>query len=245
MMPQSTTKKPRHQAVMFDDEQAADLALLGPANPPVPASSLDAAGNPPPGTNPDPSQPDNGAADSAAKTHREILDAPTRDQAGPNSDQPHRAPPPVGERDEPIPGRPPLPQALDGELLPPSDPSLEYEQRIRILEAWKYPGQMKGAPDWVDRNWIGYADLDPLRGIEAGPCLRVPLASGIVAVARIGDYVCKQLVRLSDDDEDVRIEVWPHEQFEKFFYKSVNAGTKTMSSQLHQHVTLGDAPHAA
>lgn len=96
--------------------------------------------------------------------------------------------------------------------------SVRYEGRIQVLDAFRYPGVLKDAPDWVDRNWIAFADHDDVRNIPAGPCLRVPLPSGVTAVCRVGDYVVQQEVRVAlDTPGDVRIEVWPAEQFQKNF----------------------------
>lgn len=95
---------------------------------------------------------------------------------------------------------------------------IRYEGRIRILEAFQYTGRLDAAPDWVDRNWIGYADHDDLRGIPPGPCLRVPLPSGNAAVVRPGDYVVQQEVVLAQGmPTDVRVEVWARGDFEKNF----------------------------
>lgn len=122
--------------------------------------------------------------------------------------------------------KPPL--VLDGELLPPGGHSppagggnVRYESRIRVLEAFQYRGTMKDAPDWVDRNWAGYGDWDPLRNIPAGPALRVPDrhgGDGAVVLARPGDYVVRQEIVLAHGiPPDVAIEVWAKETFEKTF----------------------------
>lgn len=93
-----------------------------------------------------------------------------------------------------------------------------YESRIQILDAYQYRGIVTDAPDWVDRNWIAYGDPDDLRGIPAGPCLRVPLTSGLFVLCRVGDYVCQQEVRVAPDvPGDVRVEVWAKEAFQKNF----------------------------
>lgn len=121
-----------------------------------------------------------------------------------------------------------LPEAVQrevGTITPPNDAftrpgagSVRYEGRIQILDAFQYPGVLANAPDWVDRNWIAFGDHDDLRGIPAGPCLRVPLTSGATAICRVGDYVCQQEVRMAPDTRgEVRIEVWPKEQFQKNF----------------------------
>jgi hypothetical protein len=103
---------------------------------------------------------------------------------------------------------------LDGEL---SAPRPVYRQRIRVLEAFQYRGQLRDAPAWVDRNWAAWAEMDPLRNIDAGPAVRVPLPGGMNAMARVGDYIVQQEVQVTDRLTDVRVEVWPQEQFEKFF----------------------------
>jgi hypothetical protein len=103
----------------------------------------------------------------------------------------------------------------------PAAARLTYENRIFIVDAWQYPGSLRDAPPWVDRNWAGYAaDYDPLRQLEPGPCLRVPLLGGVVAIVRIGDYVVTQEVKFSDGLSDLRLEVWEQQQFEKFFMAS-------------------------
>ncbi len=106
---------------------------------------------------------------------------------------------------------------LVGEIMPRS---ARYEARITILDAFHYPGSLRDAPEWVDRNWVGYGDDDALRGIVAGPCLRVPKHNihEDVVLARVGDYVTRQEVRLAPGiPGDIRVEVWAKEQFEKMF----------------------------
>jgi hypothetical protein len=118
------------------------------------------------------------------------------------------------------------PTVLDGEILS-RDTDLQtdlagarYEGRIRILEAYQYPGAVHHAPGWIDRNWVAFADWDPVRNIEAGPALRVPTARGDTALARLGDYVVKQEVILAVGiPADVQIDVWPKDQFEKYFIR--------------------------
>jgi len=105
-----------------------------------------------------------------------------------------------------------------GELVPPGPLGVHhYEARITIVDAWQYPGNLVKAPEWIDRNWAAYADHDPVREIEPGPALRVPLPSGVNAMVRIGDYVARQEVRVTKELSDIRLEVWPAEQFEKLF----------------------------
>lgn len=110
---------------------------------------------------------------------------------------------------------------LDGEILGPdlSTRAVRYEQRIQVLDAFQYPGHLSDAPDWVDRNWAAYGDWDPVRNIEAGPALRVPLENGYAALARPGDYVVFQQIKLDARRSDQRVEVWPKESFEKIFLR--------------------------
>jgi hypothetical protein len=110
--------------------------------------------------------------------------------------------------------------------ITPSDADItraevRYESRIQIVDAWQYPGRLSPTtPGWIDRNWVGYADDDPIRGIAAGPCLRVPSSHdpSEVVLARIGDYVCRQQVLTDDGGPPViRTEVWAAEQFQRLF----------------------------
>jgi hypothetical protein len=66
-----------------------------------------------------------------------------------------------------VPHSPSPPTSLPGYIAPTDNVS--YESRIRILEAFRYPGSFRNAPDWIDRNWLGHGDWDPLRQIEPGP----------------------------------------------------------------------------
>jgi hypothetical protein len=111
---------------------------------------------------------------------------------------------------------------LEGELS--RGTGLRYESRIEILDAFQYPGNVATAPVWVDRNWIGFADPDDLRGMPASPCLRVPTFRGDIVVCRPGDYVCRQSVKLIEGQQEIRLEVWPREQFERLF---LPAGSKS------------------
>lgn len=107
---------------------------------------------------------------------------------------------------------------IDGEILPRQ---LKFTSRIEIVDAHQYTGQLASAPEWIDRNWIGYADTpDLVRGIEPGPCLRVPTYRGDTVVARVGDYVVRQTMRSTKADEsgeELRLEVWGREDFERLF----------------------------
>jgi hypothetical protein len=116
-------------------------------------------------------------------------------------------------------------KVLEGVIeSPPAAGHVRYESRITIVDAFQYPGSFAGAPDWIDRNWLGFADDDPLRGIPAGPCLRVPSPAdpNEVVLARVGDYVARQSVLLAEGQmPELRIEVWSREQFQKLFIPTV------------------------
>jgi hypothetical protein len=105
------------------------------------------------------------------------------------------------------------------EIIPPNAHSVRYEARISIVDAYQYPGNLKDAPGWVDRNWAAYADnFDPLRQLEPGPALRVPTYRGDTVLCRVGDYVARQEVKLTADQPgEIKIEVWEKEQFQRIF----------------------------
>jgi hypothetical protein len=94
-----------------------------------------------------------------------------------------------------------------------------YQSRIRIVEAWRYPGSFKDAPEFIDRNWAAYAGYDDERKIEAGPCLRLPANTPTgEKLARRGDYVVRQEIQLASNlPGDIEVDVWPAEQFERLF----------------------------
>ncbi len=113
---------------------------------------------------------------------------------------------------------------LDGEIIAASRPggARRYESRIRILDAWQYRGSVATAPAYVDRNWIGYAgERDPVRQIDPGPCLRVPLtpdpSERVVTICRVGDYVVHEEIVGDDGRLSEKIEVWEQGQFQKLF----------------------------
>lgn len=95
-----------------------------------------------------------------------------------------------------------------------------YEHRIRVLEAFHYPGVITGAPDWVDRNWLAYGDYDEKRKLPAGPALNVPTPrhpTGF-ALCRKGDYIVRQEIILAPGiPPAVQIEVWEKDDFERLF----------------------------
>lgn len=113
--------------------------------------------------------------------------------------------------------------SLDGEVIPPEKPTPgkpRYEQRIRIVEAWQFVEGVARAPAWVDKNWAAWGDDDPLRGIPAGPSIRVPGPGGTM-ICRHGDYIARQMMTLLPGlPPEERIEVWPRESFERFFIRT-------------------------
>jgi hypothetical protein len=113
---------------------------------------------------------------------------------------------------------------IEGEIIAASRPggAVRYESRIRILDAWQYRGAVHTAPDYVDRNWIGYAsDYDAIRQIDPGPCLRVPLTSDpserVVTICRLGDYVVHEEIVGDDGRLSEKVEVWEKGQFQRLF----------------------------
>lgn len=102
-----------------------------------------------------------------------------------------------------------------------SPADIKFVSRIRITEAYQYnPMTLKDAPIWVDRNWVGYhGQHDSVRNLEPGPCLRVPDPTNdeTVIVARVGDYVVMQDVKIDEGSSIVEIEVWQKDQFERLF----------------------------
>jgi hypothetical protein len=99
-------------------------------------------------------------------------------------------------------------------------PVHRYEQRIRVIEAYRFDGNVRVAPGWIDRNWIAYADPVYEGGAllkPGGAALNVPTSKGRDEVARIGDYVVKQEVTLVAGVVDEQLEVWPAHEFERVF----------------------------
>ena len=108
---------------------------------------------------------------------------------------------------------------------PPPPPTVTYRSRIAVVEAWRYPGQLAQAPDFIDRAWTAWAEAD-LYGRSAGPALRVPVTRSLsgpvpadgAKLCRIGDYVVRQMVTLVDGLEpEEALDVWPKEDFERLF----------------------------
>jgi hypothetical protein len=97
--------------------------------------------------------------------------------------------------------------------------SLSYQSRIRIVEAWRYPGSLRDAPPFIDPNWAAWGDPDDDRGLTAGPALRIPARSPTgEKLARIGDYVVRQEVALTSElSGEIEVDVWPADQFERLF----------------------------
>jgi hypothetical protein len=63
-----------------------------------------------------------------------------------------------------------------------------------------------------------------LRGIPAGPCLRVPLPSAVntgddgVVLCRVGDFICRQQMDFEDGrPPHIRTEVWAKSEFLRNF----------------------------
>jgi len=98
---------------------------------------------------------------------------------------------------------------------------ITYKSRISILSAWRYPGVLADAPEWIDRSWTSWGEYDLQRKLEAGPALRVPTSSlaspQVEKLARIGDYVVRQNVAVAYDWEETGIDVWTKEEFERLF----------------------------
>jgi len=186
-------------------------------------------------------------------------------RAGVVSDDPFEVPPgfsPVpglelGQRPSPSPALPPVhagsPAGIEPAVVPPNrprqveflPPGQRWETRIEVIEAYQYPGNLATAPEWIDRSWIGYADPDIVRGIPAGPCLRVPTfgpgdASGALAVeVRVGDYVVQQEVKFPDRAPVVKLEVWMREHFEAYFMPAAPTSSPPRTAQ--PSVPLDDA----
>ncbi len=106
---------------------------------------------------------------------------------------------------------------LQGDIL--TGDHVTYESRIRVLDAWQYPGSIpKTAPAYVDRNWAAWAEWDPVRRIEPGPSLRVPVAGDVTVMCRVGDYVVRQEIQMGDGmPSEVKVEVWSRQDFERIF----------------------------
>jgi hypothetical protein len=133
----------------------------------------------------------------------------------------------------------PSPPPISGDLSPgrlPDGSTITFESRVTVIDAWKYPGSLKDAPDWVDRNWIGWADNRPALLVPTHPntlvTSRLPdgsIATNSPSIAHPGDYIVRQKVRLAHDvspsrlpdgsiaDDQLKIEVWPADDFEKLF----------------------------
>jgi hypothetical protein len=108
------------------------------------------------------------------------------------------------------------PVARDPRHNPPTA-HIAYTSRIEVIEAFQYDGNLRDAPDFIDRNWVGW---------DTTPILRVPRPSnpdGEPAVCRIGDYVVRQSVTLlAGVPAEERLEVWPKADFERLFIPKRN-----------------------
>jgi len=123
-----------------------------------------------------------------------------------------------------------VPPKLGSEYSAPVDapsksPTVTYRSRISVVEAWRYPGQLAGAPLFIDRSWTAWADSD-INGSPSGPALRVPVTRSLsgptppdgTKLCRVGDYVVRQMVTLVDGlDAEESLDVWAKEAFERLF----------------------------
>lgn len=112
------------------------------------------------------------------------------------------------------------PSIVQPESRPDGSPLVQYEHRIRVLEAFQYPGSYTGAPAWISRDWLVYGDYDERRKIPAGPALQVPSPRHPTgtALCRKGDYIVKQEIILATGlDPEERVEVWERDEFERLF----------------------------
>jgi len=112
----------------------------------------------------------------------------------------------------------------------PSTP-VRYESRIEVLEAFRYPGSLLNAPDWVDRNWVAWADTDEVTKQPAGPALRVPMENGGQVLCRVGDYIVKQNVR-GDTGSRVKTEVWAGAEFERIFVPAITGSLPSVPQEV-------------
>jgi len=104
-------------------------------------------------------------------------------------------------------------QGLEQYLAAPP-PGIEYRQRIQVLEPFRYPGHLKTAPKWVDRNWIVFFTYDEAHPDRPpGPGLRVPGVGDVHA----GDFLVMQKVALDENEYDVRMAVYTPEEFFRWF----------------------------
>jgi hypothetical protein len=99
--------------------------------------------------------------------------------------------------------------------------TLAYQSRIKIVEAWRYPGSLKNAPSFIDPNWAAWGERDDahIPPLEPGPALRIPARTPTGdKLARAGDYVVRQEVALTSElAGEVEVDVWPADQFERLF----------------------------
>jgi hypothetical protein len=155
----------------------------------------------------------------------DIDDEPEPDENEPSPSQPGEPPAnPAGASAVTLPvlGRE-YSASVDSAPTPP--PTVTYRSRISIAEAWRYPGQLASAPDFIDRVWTAWAEAT-IDGKPAGPALRIPVTRSIsgpipsdgTKLCRIGDYVVRQMVTLVDGLEaEETLDVWPKDDFERLF----------------------------
>lgn len=63
-----------------------------------------------------------------------------------------------------------------------------YENRIHMVDAYRFDGRLHAAPDWIDRNWLASADGAAALNVS----VFVDGKDYEIGVAKIGDYVCRQ-----------------------------------------------------
>lgn len=76
------------------------------------------------------------------------------------------------------------------------DHIVRYAARIEILQAYQFDARLHDAPEWIDRNWLAWADRDGNH--EAGPALDVLDGTRSVGTARKGDWVVRQTTTMDD-----------------------------------------------
>lgn len=107
------------------------------------------------------------------------------------------------------------PSAVDRQPLPSFVPdTAEYAVRIQPLAVFRYPGYIAAnAPAWIDRNWIGYAGLDEVRNLPAGPALNIP---GCIE-CRVGSFVVMERVTVDEGLTNDRLTVYEPDVFFNWF----------------------------
>lgn len=193
-------------------------------------------GTPPERPNPDTPDPRRETDDEPNPDEFEEDDPNPDDVDGDDEDAENTPVPDIPSTEQPAPQNPSpagstalTPPRLGSEYSAPVDasksPTVTYRSRISVVEAWRYPGQLAGAPLFIDRSWTAWADSD-INGSPAGPALRVPVTRSLsgptppdgTKLCRVGDYVVRQMVTLYDGvDAEESLDVWAKEAFERLF----------------------------